>query len=613
MPRRARYDKDYSARRLRALASSTRGTGAAGLWQSLGQVTTSLSRAGGCPALGLPGLGSFLWTGRSTPDLPGPDPDHSGPSVLIRDRDLLDAVRALCALEQYGDAADRAVDVGTRRGVNFGDVEVGQLGSVYESLLGLRPELDVSSGTFALGTASGSERKASGSYYTPDALVQHVLDSALDPVIERRLGLASASAKTTGESLNVAREEAILGITVCDPACGSGHFLVAAAHRLAHRLARIRAGVRQPATEDHRRAFRDVVSRCLYGVDLNPMAAELCRLSLWLESHDPGRSMPCLDARIRVGNALLGATPELICRGIPDEAFQMRSGDDPRVVRLYKTRNTQERRTREGDRPARNSGYRPTGASDRLMSGGNARLVADAWCAAFVWRKHDTDRSEALADCPGAWNAITGDVLHALNDDPDSVQPWIRDEIERLAAAHRFFHWHLEFPEVCGSSPGAAAAEPDPRARQRRRPPTRPGLRRRPREPAVSQSARDRERHGVGIGGDHAAAHRGREPRLRGSLGDVPRPCRAARSAGREGRVGSAPIPADGQRRCCRASRGAADGSPLLALGVQRARVSRRERVHLRPDDSRRRPQAWAARPIGDGTVCTAAFDHDRQ
>lgn len=462
---RARYDKDYSARRLRALASSTPGTDDAKLWQSLSQVTTSLGRAGGCPALGLPGLGSFLWTGRSTPDLPGPDPDHSGPSVMIRDHDLLDAVRALCALEQYGDAADRAVDVGMRRGVNFGDVEVGQLGSVYESLLGLRPELDVSSGTFALGTVSGSERKDSGSYYTPNALVEHILDSALDPVIERRLGLASASAATTGEALNVAREEAILSITVCDPACGSGHFLVAAARRLAHRLARIRAGERQPDTEDHRRAFRDVVTRCLYGVDLNPMAAELCRLSLWLESHDPGRAMPCLDARVRVGNALLGATPELICRGIPDEAFQMRRGDDPRVVRYYKTRNAQERRDRESDRPARQSGCRTTGGSDRPVSDENARLVADAWCAAFVWSKHDTDRSEAIADCPGVWNAITGDVLHALKEDPDSVQPWIRDEIERLAAAHRFFHWHLEFPEVCGSSPGAAASKLDLRAR----------------------------------------------------------------------------------------------------------------------------------------------------
>ena len=456
---RARYDEGYSARRLRALASTTPGTVDAGLWQSLSRVTMCLGRVGGCPELGLSGLGSFLWSSESTPDLLGPAPDYRGPLVVIRDHDLLDAVRALCVLQQEGDGVDRAVSDEIRRGVDFRSIDVGQLGAVYESLLALRPELDVRTGAFSLCTAAGSERKTSGSYYTPDALVRHVLDSTLDPVIERRLRQATAEAATTGGTVGAAQEEAILGITVCDPACGSGHFLVAAAHRLADRLARIRTGGQLPAADDRRQAFGEVVSRCLYGVDLNPMAAEVCRLALWLESHQPGRPMAVLESRIRVGNALLGATPELLRRGIPDEAFQTLNGDDPAVVRYYKKGNAQERRDRE-TRAVIGEDERPAcGGSNRPVPDERVRLVADAWCAAFLWRKHDTDSADALAGCPGEWNAITSAVLDALRRDPDAVRPWTKDEIGRLAAEHRFFHWHLEFPEVLGW-PRASADRP---------------------------------------------------------------------------------------------------------------------------------------------------------
>ena len=138
----------------------------------------------------------------------------------------------------------------------------------------------------------------------------------------------------------------ILNMRVLDPAMGSGHFLVGAAHRLARHLSRVRAvaqGESEPSPLVYQRALRDVIGRCLYGVDMNPMAAELCGVSLWLEALEPGKPLSFLDNHIRVGNSLLGSTPSLIAAGLPDEAFTPIEGDDRRVSTALKRRNRQER------------------------------------------------------------------------------------------------------------------------------------------------------------------------------------------------------------------------------------------------------------------------------
>ena len=139
----------------------------------------------------------------------------------------------------------------------------------------------------------GNERKKSGSYYTPDSLVQALLDSALDPVLDRVESEAEDAAA------------ALLGVTVIDPACGSGHFLLAAARRIATRVARVRTGG-VPSTADYRHALRDAVRCCIHGVDRNPMAVELARVALWIETVEPGKPLGFLDANIRVGDSLLG-------------------------------------------------------------------------------------------------------------------------------------------------------------------------------------------------------------------------------------------------------------------------------------------------------------------
>src|SRR5690606_26978055 len=139
-----------------------------------------------------------------------------------------------------------------------------------------------------------------------------------------------------------AKVEFLLSVTVCDPACGSGHFLVAAARRIARRIAQIRSGEDEPSPDLVRHAMREVVSRCIYGVDINEMAAELAKVSLWLESVEPGRPLAFLDANIRVGNALLGATPALVDLGIPKAAFKPIVGDDKKIAAAVAKENAEE-------------------------------------------------------------------------------------------------------------------------------------------------------------------------------------------------------------------------------------------------------------------------------
>jgi len=320
------YDQHYSTRRLRELAHKIRGSKHADLWHSLSLVFDALSRKDGCAQLGLCGLGSFLWRADSTSELLGPcqigDSGTIEP-VLITNDDLLRAVRALAWVEQ-----DRVV-----RAVDYRNLGSEELGSVYESLLELNPNMGVESKSFELLSVAGNERRLTGSYYTPDSLVQNLLDSTLEPIVARRLK------RTVGRETEVA----ILDIKVCDPACGSGHFLIAAAHRLARHLARHRTGEVEPGPNDYQHALRDVIGRCIYGVDINPMAVELCKVSLWMEAIEPGKPLSFLEHHIKCGNSLLGCTAELLKDGIPNSAFTPIEGDYRPKCMSLKQRNQQER------------------------------------------------------------------------------------------------------------------------------------------------------------------------------------------------------------------------------------------------------------------------------
>lgn len=433
---RERYTLYYSTARLRTLAEKRRGTRHADLFFGLRLVMEKLGSSEGCQELGLPALGSLLWSEAFVADVV---------SCQIANADLLEAIRALAFIrDKHG-----------RRPVDYKNLRSEELGSVYEALLELHPELNVSAGTFALTTAAGNERKTTGSYYTPESLVQCLLDSALDPVVDEAIQQADP-------------EAAILNLKVCDPACGSGHFLIAAAHRMAKRLAAIRTGDEEPSPEATQRALRDVIGRCIYGVDVNPMAVELCKVALWMESLEPGKPLSFLEHHIQCGNSLLGATPALLRKGIPDEAFTPIEGDDKAYCSKYKKQNKQEREKGqltlldERNEPWERLGDLATSLvnlnqiADDDIAGVQrkqtqyeeyvkstpylfSRFWADAWCAAFVWKKRQSE---------GLLYPITDEVFRQIERNPFNAPDWMRQEVERLRDQYSFFHWHLAFPNV---------------------------------------------------------------------------------------------------------------------------------------------------------------------
>lgn len=448
---RERYTAFYSTGRFRELASRIKGSRHGDLWRQFQVLVGALSGETGFAAarehLALPVLGSFLWNPASTAALN---------EAELTNHDFLEALRYLAFVRQGK----------VLRPVDYQNIGAEELGGIYESLLALTPQISTDGARFTFAEFAGNERKTSGSYYTPDSLVQCLLDSALDPVVEETI-----KGKTGAEA-----EKAILSLKICDPAVGSGHFLVGAAHRLARHLARVRAvaqGESEPSPLLYQQALRHVIGRCLYGVDVNPMAAELCRVGLWLEALEPGKPLSFLDHHIRVGNSLLGATPELIAGGIPDDAFKAIEGDDKKACAALKKRNKTELR-----------GWGPLYAEQnaetqaRLQQAATAleelpdecpeevcakelaflrheeteeychkKKLADTWCAAFVIRKyfppHANDPRFPSAEPFGITQRHLNGLVNGqlLPDDIDA-------EVERLSGQYQFFHWHLVFPEV---------------------------------------------------------------------------------------------------------------------------------------------------------------------
>ncbi len=343
-----------------------------------------------------------------------------------------------------------------------------ELGSVYESLLELVPELQGlgSAATARLAfvgdddspgaSARGNTRKLTGSYYTPDSLVQELIKSALEPVIARTLAAHPQQPV-----------QALLALSVCDPACGSGHFLLSAARRLADEVAQQRAAAEReggaPAPADYRHALRDVVGRCVYGVDKNPMAIELARTALWLEAYTPDRPLTFLDHHLRVGDALLGVLdPAVLEHGIPDEAYTALSGDDKAVAAALKKQNKADlkswRRIAGGDLLTDAALAARAAGVEGLDDDTPAHLAAkrEAWAKAQA----DAQRSSfaRLADaCVAAF--LAPKLAGAGNTVPLSSTLWgvmsgqpaqrqVETAAEALCRRHGVFHWWLAFPQV---------------------------------------------------------------------------------------------------------------------------------------------------------------------
>jgi len=458
---RARYDEYLSTRRLRAIARRRQGSGSyADLWHGQRLVLRALG-GDGRPELGLPALGGLF------------DPEAGQGDPLLDAELPNDAF--LAALR---DLAWIKLGTGRLQPVDYRNLGAEELGGVYESLLELEPRVSVEEHTFAYERLSGNERKTTGSYYTPPGLVSALLDTALDPVLDDTVSAATDSADA---------ERRLLALTVCDPACGSGHFLVAAARRIAQRLAALRSGEDEPTPADVRHALRDVVGRCIYGVDLNPLAAELAKVSLWLEAIEPGKALGFLDARIRVGNSLFGTTPALLAAGLPDGAFLALDGDEKAATTAARKRNAQERGAfgqvqdlldldfETGDdhalTRARTELLVPLDDADAIRAQAHRwreyehsaqyldrKVQADAWAAAFVWPYSAVTRTAEGGFISVPYQSPTSAIIRRLGSEPSAATlQATRALVERLAAEYRFFHWHLEFPEVFDRTIGAVS------------------------------------------------------------------------------------------------------------------------------------------------------------
>lgn len=429
---RQRYLDYFSTDKLRRISRRRRGGRYGDRWQALTLVWRGLGDENGLPQLGLPGIGGLYEAGEL----------DFLTDCALSNAALQAAVRSLSLVREPGSQALRVVD--------YRNLGAEELGSIYEALLEFMPSWDPATKTYRLAVSSGNQRKDTGTYYTPTSLVESLLDTALDPVLD--------DAQKADNP-----QEALLAVTVCDPACGSGHFLVGAARRIAKRLAQLRTGDPEPAPEAVRTAMRDVVGRCIYGVDVNPLAAELAKVSLWMETLDAGKPLAFLDAQIKVGNALVGTTPKLLADGLPDDAFKPIEGDDKKIASALAKQNRAERAAQGslfdvdmaaatgklGEQVQQVVAAPALSLADvhvqrkRWNSYTHSpdyqrqQLAADAWCAAFVWPK-----------TPGAPAAPTQHSIAALLDGTDALNDASHAEVQRLTAEYRFFHWHLEFPHL---------------------------------------------------------------------------------------------------------------------------------------------------------------------
>jgi hypothetical protein len=409
------YRESYSLEGLRDAAEQS--PPPAGLWDAL-RAISRLAHAG-CRAgdLQVTPFNGRLFAPARTP--------------LAERRDLDDgaATRAIVALSTRP-APDRA----GRERIAYRDLGVEQLGAVYETLLDYEPR--IARGTVSLETGSGA-RKESGSFYTPQPMADYLVRRTLGPLVRD------------------ATPEGILQLRIVDPAMGSGAFLVAACRFLGHAYesALVRSGGCHPTDlgeADRASIRRTVAERCLYGVDLNPMAVQLARLSLWLATLAADRPLSFLDHRLQVGDSLLGTWLAHLRQ--PPSGRRRRGshdtlplfGDEPVALALREalpvrfaletTPNDTVAQVRAKERAFADL----TGRSSALS---RWKRVAHLWCAAWFADAADPPPAAAFGSLSDA--ALTG--RSAL---PERIAARYLEQADAIGDTRRLFHWELEFPEV---------------------------------------------------------------------------------------------------------------------------------------------------------------------
>ena len=372
--------------------------------------------------------------------------------------------------------------------VDYRDLAIQHLGSIYEGLLELHPhhasermvvvsrraqsgieeqvlpatsqipegfaltDISYRPGTIYLQTNKG-ERRASGSYYTPDHIVDHIVRNTLGPLcrkIEADLmrEITDAEAAGDGERVSMLKrdfDDRLLRIRVLDPAMGSGHFLIRACEYLGEQIAvnSNAADDALPGAEDDESAVsfwkRRVAECCLYGVDFNMLAVELAKLALWLETVAKDRPLTFLDHHLRPGNSLIGA--KLAELGALPEEIDLRANEVSQQVEqqlpvllapLAQIRTTPSETVEQIKSKQRL--YRTYEAKREPF-----RQVADLWCSAFV--------NQGLTDIQyqSALDAIT----QPRRFSQIAAEDWFQAAIARARQGDMMpFHWELEFLEA---------------------------------------------------------------------------------------------------------------------------------------------------------------------
>jgi hypothetical protein len=335
-----------------------------------------------------------------------------------------------------------------RERISYRDLGVEELGAVYETVLDYEPAVQPGPADKGVQRGAnrrlelipgGGKRKATGSFYTPRPLTDHLVRQTLAPLVERLPA------------------DGILQLRILDPAMGSGAFLVSACRYLAgaYEAALLREGGRHASdiTVEERAGYRRMVGqRCLYGVDLNPMAVQLSRLSLWLATLAAERPLTFLDHRLVEGDSLVGASPDDVVRQPPGSPGRRRS---PQGLPLFDSKELEEalvaalpvRRRLELEPDDTTAIVRDKErALARLSSGETAltvwKSIADAWCACWFW--------DADGRPPG--RALFSDLVASFKGQPTSLPvqmlaEW-KSRVALIASSRRFLHWTLCFPEV---------------------------------------------------------------------------------------------------------------------------------------------------------------------
>lgn len=457
------YSREYSITRLRGVAERPIHADAdVDLWCGLQKTFELIER--GCEPLGVVAYNGDLFDSKKTTMLN---------ELTCRNDTFLHVIRLLTTTEEEG----------VRQRISYIDIDVEEIGAVYESLLDYRPRILSKPRVIRRETfpphrfvllPQGLKRKSTGSYYTDKRLVSLLVKTALVSVVNEKLRkIEEECGDPNSIGCRSKKIEALLDLKVCDPACGGGTFLIAALDYLGKRVAQLQSGLEEPTENELREARRLVLQYCIYGVDKNPLAVELAKISLWLHAFVQDKPLNFLDHHLKCGDSLIGARPYILKHGIKEEAFEALPGQRSTGIppEDKKVQNRLRKVTRGWKGNIENvvpiidfiqtpdhkqylkdfkqlssiSEDSPQEVSFkaeyfRKMVSGKIYLyerdVCDAWDSAFFW----------------PINAKDGRLAPTEPEFREIVRGWakkkLKAKIREIAEQYRFFHWDLEFPDV---------------------------------------------------------------------------------------------------------------------------------------------------------------------